>query len=55
MSEELRAIAEYLMDMADDIENGELTEHEWCSNKMGLDIEIGKLKEIAAEMSKHYD
>ena len=55
MIEDLRAIAEYLNDIADEIEDGNLTSDDWCSNKMGIEMEIQKLKDIASEMSVYYD
>ena len=55
MVEDLRAIAEYLNDIADEIEEGNFTEDDWCSSKMSIDIEISRLREIQSEMGKHYD
>lgn len=55
MVEELRAIADYLSDIADEIEDGNMTEDDWCSDKMGIDMEISKLRDIQEEMSKHYN
>lgn len=55
MVEKLRAIAGYLKDVADEIEDGNLTPDDWCSNKMGIDMEVYELNKIAEEMSKHYD
>ena len=46
VAEDLRAIAGYLNDMADEIEEDNLTEDDWCSNKMGIDMEIARLREI---------
>lgn len=55
MEEKLRTIAKYINYIADDIADENRTSDDWCSNKMGLDIAIYELNQIAEEMSKHYD
>lgn len=54
MENDLREIAEYLNDIANEIEDGNLTEDDWCINKIGIDTEINHLRKIASEMSKYY-
>lgn len=54
MENDLREIAEHLNDIANEIEDKNLTEDDWCINKIIIDTEIKHLREISNEMSKHY-
>ena len=50
MIEDLRSIAQYLLDMADEIEDGIEDEDDWVVNNLGLEYQIYKLNKIRDEI-----